>query len=664
MGQFPMLQEFGWARANTRQSRVSRRTLRGVRLLSATHAPAASGFWAGVKAPLTPEQKAAVAHVDGPLLVVAGPGSGKTTVITYRVAYLTRVAGVDPSALLVVTFTKAAADAMKARTAQMAGPAAARATFGTFHALAYRILRQGFPDRKITVVDEDEQFRLIRQLMRTLGLNTDDDTVQDVLADITRMRASADISAPFQPRSLVKPDFQRLWEGYRQAKEQRGALDFDDMLHEAFAVLKDRSDLLSAYRKRYSHIMVDEFQDTSPVQWELVRLLAEPRRNLCVVGDEDQSIYGWRGASPRFLLDFPSIYPGAVRVTLDINHRCPPPVVAAANRLIGHNRSRFDKMIRPVGVGGVPVEWLRPADSLQEAETIVQLIRGEQAPLDDWAVIYRTNQQAHAIAQALDQRSVPYRALGGLPNLYKRWFVQDVLAYLRAACGETGAIAQVINRPNRYISRAVLQEAARLAAGRRLDLLTAIGATGLLKFWQMRPLEELSDHIRRLMRMTAPEAIGYVRRLIGYDDYILEYCAKEGGSADEILALLSEVERNSPPLMLMAFLAQVDSFSGRAGAQPGESGAVTLVTCHKAKGLEFRRVVVAGVTDKLLPVRGATDLEEERRLFYVAMTRTLERLWVSTPQAYGGREAAPSPFVGEAFGGGEAGEGTRGRRDR
>ncbi|HEY3364427.1 MAG TPA: ATP-dependent helicase [Symbiobacteriaceae bacterium] len=619
--------------------------------LPAMHTPAASGFWAEVTAPLSPEQRAAIAHVDGPLLVAAGPGSGKTTVITYRVAHLTQVAGVDPSALLVVTFTRAAADAMKARTAGVAGSAvAARVTFGTFHALAFRILRQGFPERRITVVEEDEQFRLIRQLMRSLGLNTDDDTVQDVLADITRMRAAADGAAAFEPKSIVKPDFERLWAGYCEAKAQRGALDFDDLLHEALALLKGRAELLAAYRRRYSHVMVDEFQDTSPIQWELVRLLAEPRHNLCVVGDEDQSIYGWRGASPRFLLDFPKAYPGAVRVTLDVNHRCPPPVVATANRLIAHNRSRFGKVIQPAKPDGPPVQWLRPADSLQEAEAIVQLIRQAGAPLGDWAVIYRTNQQAHAVAQALAQQKIPYRALGGLPNLYKRWFVQDVLAYLRVACGDSAALAQVINRPNRYVSKAVLQEASRLVAREKLDLLTAIGQTGLLRAWQLRPLEELADHIRRLTRMTAPEAIGYVRRFVGYDDYVTEYCAREGGSAEEIQALLGEVERTSPAVMLMAFLAQVDTFSGRSVAPAGEQEAVTLVTCHKAKGLEFRRVVVAGVIDKLLPVRGATDLEEERRLLYVAMTRALEQLWVSAPKAYGGREATPSPFLAEALG--------------
>jgi DNA helicase II / ATP-dependent DNA helicase PcrA len=611
-----------------------------------------TAFWSGLGVALSPEQQAAIAHVDGPLLVVAGPGSGKTTVITYRVAYLTRVVGIDPSAMLVVTYTKAAADSMKSRTARVAGPmAAARATFGTFHALAYRILRQGDPARRIKILEEEEQLYLIRQLMRQVGLNTDDDTVLEAVSEIARMRAFGEHPATFQPRNITKTDFRRLWEGYQEAKAERCAMDFDDLLSEALELLKARPDILTGYRQRFRYIMVDEFQDTNPVQWELVRLLAAPLHNLCVVGDDDQSIYGWRGASPEFLLSFPREYPKAVRVTLAINHRCPPPIVAAASQLAGHNRHRFEKQIRSAKGQGLPIQLLAPADSLQEAEEIVQLLKRSQVPLADWAVIYRTNQQAHAIAQVLAREEIPYRALGGLPNLYKRWPVQDVLAYLRTAVGDAGAIEQVVNRPTRYISRAVLEEARRVAARSGCDLLTAVGQTGLLKSWQLRPIEELIDHLRRLTVMNAPDAIGYVRRVIGYDEYIQDYASREGGSADDLTGLLAEVERTSPNLPLVSFLAQVESFSSR-GTRNGaaEEDAVTLVTCHKAKGLEFPRVIVVGATDKLMPHRGAEDIEEERRLMYVAMTRAIDRVWLSAPRAYEGREVKPSPFIGEALG--------------
>ncbi|HYG58687.1 MAG TPA: ATP-dependent helicase, partial [Symbiobacteriaceae bacterium] len=281
---------------------------------------------------------------------------------------------------------------------------------------------------------------------------------------------------------------------------------------------------------------------------------------------------------------------------------------------------------------------------------IVQLLRRGQVPLSEWAVIYRTNQQAHAIAQVLAREEIPYRALGGLPNLYRRWPVQDVLCYLRAATGQIDALEQVLNRPNRYMSRAVVQEAKRIAGSTGTDLLTAIGETGLLRSWQLRPIEELMDHLRRLTVMTAPEAIAYVRRFIGYDEYLQEYCTREGGSTEEMLGLLSEVERTSPRIPLAAFLAQVDSFSTRGARSTAGEDAVTLVTCHKAKGLEFNRVIVVGAVDKLMPHRGADDLEEERRLMYVAMTRAVDRLWISVPRAFEGREAQPSPFIEEALG--------------
>lgn len=601
---------------------------------------------------LTEQQVQAVTHGDGPLLVVAGPGSGKTTVIVRRVAHLTRVRGVDPASLLVVTFAKAAADSLKARAAQAAGPmVASRATFGTFHGLAYRILRQADPGRRLQILAEDRQLQLIRQIMRETGLNTDDETVLDALTEISRMRASTADPSSFKPHGMSITDFRQLWQSYTVAKQRLGCLDFDDLLHEGLERLQTRPELLAGCQKRYHHVLVDEFQDTNAVQWEMIRLLSEPRRNLCVVGDDDQAIYGWRGASPDFLLSFPRAYPDARRVTLDLNHRCPSPIVAATNRLAAANGKRFGKVIRPARDGGFPVEVINPADSLQEAEAVVHLIKGCGAPLTDWAIIYRTNQQAHAIAQVMAREKIPYRALGGLPNLYRRWPVQDVLAYLKAATGEPFALEPVLNRPTRYLSRAVAQEARRIAEATGLDLLSAIAQTGMLRSWQLRPVEELRDHLHALLRMQAPDAIGYVRTIIGYDDYIREYAAREGGSADEMLGLLAEVERTSPRLMLTAFLAQVETFSSQAGQKVAEGDeAVTLVTCHKAKGLEFRRVVVVGAIDKLLPHRGSDDIEEERRLMYVAMTRAGERLWLSAPRAYEGREAQPSPFLEEALG--------------
>jgi DNA helicase-2/ATP-dependent DNA helicase PcrA len=311
---------------------------------------------------------------------------------------------------------------------------------------------------------------------------------------------------------------------------------------------------------------------------------------------------------------------------------------------------RFDKAIRPARAAGVPVGLLQPADSLEEAEEIARLVRGAAAPYGDWAVIYRTNQQAHAIAQVLSREGIPFRSLGGLPNLYRRWPVQDLLAYLKAAAGDPLAIEPVLNRPNRYLARAVVQEARRIAAATGTGLLEAIGQTGLVRTWQLRPVEELQDHLRALRRLPAPDAIAYVRSVIGYDDYIREYASRAGGSPEEMLGLLAEVERTCPRLLLTAFLAQVEAFSAQADRQapPGE-GAVTLVTCHRAKGLEFRRVVVAGAVDRLLPHRGNPDREEERRLMYVALTRASEQLWLSAPRTYEGRECKPSPFLAEAL---------------
>ncbi len=599
---------------------------------------------------LTPEQARAVTHAAGPLMVVAGPGSGKTTVIARRIGYLIAVRGVDPRSLLVITFTKAAADELKARAAGTAGPAAARAFFGTFHGLAYRMLRHAQGGGPLRILLEDQQFQLIRNLMRTMGLNTDDEAVQEVLADLSRLRAEPEPPAGFRPRSLRPAEFDGLLRRYAEAKAEQGLLDFDDLLHEALALLRGRPELLEGYRRRFGHILVDEFQDTNPVQFALVRLLAEPGRNLCVVGDDDQAIYGWRGATPEFLLSFGDLYPGAAQVILAVNHRCPAPVVEAANRLVAHNVRRLGKVMRPVRRSGPPVRLLTPADTVEEAEVIARLVREAGAPLSHWAVIYRTNQQAHVLAEVLSREGIPYRTLGGLPNLYRRWPVQDVLAYLRAAAGDRMALLPVLNRPNRYLARAVAEEAARIAGATDGDLLAAIGRTGLLRTWQLRPVEELEDHLRALGRMTAPEAIAYVRSVIGYDDYLQEYAARAGGRPDELLGLLAEVQRTAPRLLLPAYLGHVAAFSAQADRKAPEGQAVTLVTCHRAKGLEFPRVVVAGAVDRLLPHRSNPDVEEERRLMYVAVTRAREELWISAPRSYEGRECRPSPFVAELLG--------------
>lgn len=610
----------------------------------------ASRFWAAAPATLTPAQREAIAHVDGPLLVVAGPGSGKTTVITYRVAYLTEVVGIDPAALLVLTFTRAAADSMKARTAHVAGArVASRVLFGTFHALCFRILRLvgGEPPK---VMEEDEQFQVIRSLLREIGQPTDDDALQNALAELSRLGASLDPLKEFVPHGLTKTDFQTLVRRYAEVKAERGVVDFDDLLHQVVDLLHQRADLLEALRARFLYLLVDEFQDTNAVQWELVRLLAEPRRNLAVVGDDDQAIYGWRGASPDFLLDFPKLYPGAKQVTLDINHRCPPPVVQLSNRLAAENRHRFGKTIKASQQGGAPVEFLTPTDSLHEAEEIARLVKESGRVPGDWAVIYRTNMQAHALAQVLDREGLPYQVMGGLPNLYRRWPVQDVLCYLRAAAGDRMALEMVINKPTRYISRQVLDAAKAKAPLHNRDLLAAIEGTGLLKSWQLRPIEDLADHLVQLADLSAPDAIGYVRTIIGYDDYIDQWAAKQGGSADEILGILAEVEKNAPKLSIPEFLHQVETWNAKARSRGGTEDAVTLVTCHKAKGLEYPCVVVAGAVDRLMPHKGAEDLEEERRLMYVAMTRAMERLYLSAPLSWEGREVQPSPFLDEALG--------------
>ena len=614
----------------------------------------AEGFWERDGADLSPALREAVAHVQGPLLVVAGPGSGKTTVITHRVAYLVEVAGISPASLLVVTFTRAAADEMKTRAAALAGGRAGAATFGTIHALAYRILKEA-RGKAPSLLDEDAGLRLVRGVMRGLGLNTDEDAVLEMAGEISAAKSGGGPAAP-RARGTATAVFERVLQGYEAEKERLGKLDFDDLLLECRRLLREREAVLAACRRRWSHVMVDEFQDTNPVQYDILRLISAPLGNFCVVGDDDQSVYGWRGATPRALLDFAAAYPGCRRVSLTVNYRSTGRILAAAAACIAPGTGRFAKeLTTPRPAGSLPELW-RPADSLQEAQRVLELVRRHVAvggSPADVGVIYRTNQQAHVLSQVLERESVPYRALGGVPNLFRRWPVQDVLAYLHLAAGQGTweLVEQVINRPNRFVSRQVLAAARQIHAERGYPPLAAIGATGLLPFWHVQRLDELTVHLERVAALTAPEAIAYVRSVIGYDDYLVEYHSRAGGSPAEAQGLLAEVQRAAPGAAVPAFLAAVDARSAGSewgSARPGEP-AVTLSTCHKAKGLEFPLVVVCGAVDGLMPHRSNLNIDEERRLCYVAMTRARDGLAISCPQQVEGRTASPSSFVLDAI---------------
>ncbi len=599
---------------------------------------------------LTPAQREAIAHRDGPLLVVAGPGSGKTAVIAHRTTRLL-AAGVPARNLLVVTFTRAAAAEMKSRAEALAGRPAAGALFCTYHSLAYRILHRAEPGRRLSVLPEDAQFGILRALVHQLGLPVDEETVLTAQSEISRRANCAD-PAGFQPSGINREDFTRLLQGYAAEKQRRGVIDFDDLMTEAVRTLHQSLALLQRLRDQWQYLMVDEFQDTNLLQWELTRLLSEPRQNLCVVGDDDQAVYSWRGGSPDFLLDFPRVFPGCGVVKLEINHRCPAAVVKPASRLIARNTRRVEKRLqaRPGSDGPAP-QVLRPADSAAEATQVLQILdegRRRGREYRDYAIIYRTHDQAHAVAQALVRAGIPCRTLGGLPNLYRRWVAQDVLAYLRLAAGDQdpALVAQIINRPNRYISRQALQAAA--AGGG--TLLPALAEAAGLARWQRERVVELGGHLRRLGTLTAPEAIAYVRAQIGYDDYIREYCEQKGGEVGEMLGLLAELAAGAPPVPVPAFLQQVESYGARRPETDTAEGddAVTLVTCHRAKGLEFPVVILIGAVDGMMPHRSAETVEEERRLFYVAMTRTRAELYISAPRAREGREAKPSPFIAEA----------------
>jgi len=603
---------------------------------------------------LTEEQRRVVTHVDGPAVVIACPGSGKTRALTYRMGYLVH-RGVPPGAILGITFTRAAAAEMKARLARLI-PQARGVRLFTFHGLAWRILTdaQGRPN----VLAEREQRAMAGQLLREFGLNADQTAVDGLLTDFAYFVGAQLPPERFRPGSCDPDRFRQIWARYGELKQDRGGVDFDDLIAQASDLLRRNPTHRQAQVSRIRYLLVDEFQDTNALQWEFLQLLIPAGDNIMVVGDDDQAIYGWRGASPSFMLDFPRRFPGCAELRLSRNFRSTASIVAPAGKLIAANSRRFIKRFAAERAAGQPPVFLRPDDAADEAERITAAIRGRLAAgadLTSLAVLYRTHLLAYPLMNRLDRAGIPYRVIGGRPNPFTRWMARDVLSYLRWAHGEAGLeeIVRLLRRPVRTgISRDLVQELqqAAVAPDEALDWLServvAVGS------YEVRSLRE---QLRRLAQMQAGRAISFIRVEMGYDDYIRQYCRWSGSDpqeAGEVLGVMEQIPEPDQPARVFIDLAAQEERRGEA--DDPSTPAVTLASFHGSKGLEWNEVwllsAVEGAVPHRLTLEGGSPeaLEEERRLFYVGMTRAKDVLTISAPRRLLGSDAAPSRFVTEA----------------
>jgi DNA helicase II / ATP-dependent DNA helicase PcrA len=615
-------------------------------------------------------------------LVLAGAGTGKTRVITTRIAYLLAL-GVDPSSVLAVTFTNKAAGEMKQRLAELVGDAAREITVGTFHAFCVRVLREHAEalglSRRFTICDASDQLSAVKSVMRELRVHETAMRPSAVLARISLAK-----NRMLTPESLLASgtnDRDQLvgsvWQRYQEHLARGRALDFDDLLLQTVRLLREDAAARADYRKRYRHILVDEYQDTNHPQYEIVRELGEEHRNVCVVGDDDQSIYGWRGADIQKILGFHRDFEGAKVVRLETNYRSTRPILESANAVIRHNAKRHEKALESARGDGEPVAVVRLGDEMAEAglavKEVLQQLRCREARPSDFAILCRTQVQFRPFEAELRAASIPYVVVGGM-SFFDRKEVRDVVAFMKLAVHphDETALLRIINTPPRGVGKSSLDRVLAFATERGISAAEAFARADQIPDLSPQSVEgyralqaalaraDLAgagrDLVVRLDRFL--DSISYrdeVRRL--YSDPMTREARWAG--VEEVLNFAENYVRRASSPTLLGFLEELALSSGDEPSEtPRERGeAVTLMTLHAAKGLEFSQVFLVGMEEGLLPHARAVaegGVEEERRLAYVGITRAKTRLtmsWAAERARYGRRTACmPSRFLFEAQG--------------
>src|SRR5213596_1716812 len=629
--------------------------------------------------PLNPAQREAVEHPGGPLLVLAGAGSGKTRVLTARIAHLITQQGVAPQRIFAVTFTNKAAGEMRTRIAQLLGSDPRGLWIGTFHSLSARLLRREAPllgfGPNFTIYDADDSEALVKRLLEARQLSPKaypPRTVHGLISSAKNRMLSAEELGARADTPMVKVAAD-IYAALGPALKQANAMDFDDLLLHPLTLFREHAERLVYWQDRFVHVLVDEFQDTNAAQYLLVKQLARRHGNLCVVGDDDQAIYGWRGADVRHMLSFQSDFPGTKLVRLEQNYRSTQVILDAANGIIAENKTRLGKTLFTEKKGGAPVVLLSAADERDEAEWLANEFARRStegdAAYEEMAILYRTNAQSRPLEEALRFRGIPYRLIGAI-SFYERREVKDLLAYLRLVANpaDDEAFLRVVNTPRRGIGDASLAVLGKAAAGWQKPLLEAARRAGSVS--ELRPdkrealagVAALLDRLREAVGQADPAtALETILATTAYEQYLAEEGAEGMERIENVRELIAgaaawaevqdpeAAEGTGTPveryLTQAALITPVDEDKDEPG--------VTLLTVHMAKGLEWPIVALAGLEDGLFPLGRSTEqpggVEEERRLCYVGLTRARERLylsWARTRYRNGRLELAePSRFL-------------------
>ncbi len=603
---------------------------------------------------LNTAQQKAVCHETGPMLVLAGPGSGKTTVLLCRISRLLERGLAKPQEILALTFSKAAAEEMKSRFENLNG--ASGVSFGTFHSIFFRILRSRYGWNVEQIFQEEERRSILRNSIEAEKWDIPDleEYISQFFSQLSLMNSELEQPNRFTPVGMPVEEFRKLYRAYEGYKERHEKLDFDDMLTQCYQLLREDAAVREYWQRKYKFILVDEFQDVNQAQFACLQILAEKHQNLFVVGDDDQSIYAFRGARPDFLLHFPTLYPAAKKVTLNTNYRSTERIVNLAERVIGNNEVRFVKNMKGIGEAGDKVTFFLAEDAAKEAAHIAEKIGrllDEGVPLTEIAVIYRTNLQGGAFARELYKRGIPYDLRDNSGNVYEHWVAKDLLAYLLLAENEESdsALRRILNKPKRYIGKDLLAEAETMP----YTLLRSFFVCPSLKGWQEENLENLRIDLNQIRKRTPYDAVKYIRKVIGYDEYLEEFAAYRRTSAQVLQEIADEIMETAKDCAdVRSFREQLERLSLQMKEQSRKKGqkrnGVALMTMHGAKGLEFRAVFLPSLVEGIVPhEKGMDTVAEERRLFYVAMTRASEKLCLSAILQRYEKERKPSRFLAE-----------------
>ena len=602
-------------------------------------------------------QTEAVAHNKGPCMVLAGPGSGKTLTIAKRIEYLIMKHKVRPEEILVITFTKYAAWEMKNRTRSICGPSSYAVKFGTFHGIYYGILKWAYRLNQSNLLSDEEKYRILREILPGIDwdqepeADEEKDYLQELAIEIGNVKNNCMDIEEYEPVKYTTEKFRKLYRTYEETKKKYRKIDFEDMLIQCRDLFMKRPDILKKWQEKFQYILVDEFQDVNQAQYDVVRMLAAPQDNLFVVGDDDQSVYGFRGAKPGIMMEFMKDYPKARQIILDVNYRSSGYIVKGALRVIENNKIRFEKKIEAFRKPDETVHVQEVKDPVQEAEYVLERIREYRekgVSYTEMAVLYRTNVDARAMSELMTEYQIPFVMKEHLNNIYEHFIALDMISYLRLSQGEYDRkyFLQIANRPNRYLTRESMKTG-------------NVSYESLRRYyrdkdWMVDRIDQLEWDMKMICDKTPYAAIQYIRKRMGYDEFLKEYAAYRKIPSEDLFAVLEEIWQNSKGYgTIKEWFEHIESYGKMLKEQNkknGEKEGVNLMTMHAAKGLEFDTVFVIEANEGSCPYKKATadeEIEEERRLFYVAMTRAKRKLVISYVKEKNGKDLLPSRFVSE-----------------